>query len=157
MGTATDRLLTGLDKQFHQSQRASSVPRPSNQPTPPKSVAFDLSLDKDKDPGYETDDSDSTIHSAGHRSSHGHRRRRRSSSVPHTPMPHPRSREPRTSSTVSQKPSQGPYKASESESDSTIDLPDRFDAHGRLLTQKSDDPALEKFEDFINKFARVLF
>lgn len=152
----TDQLLIGLDKHSRHPQRAPSVPRSSRQTTPPKSVAFELSPHKDKDPGYETDDSGSTVHSAGrHQPRPRNHRRRRSWSVPHTT-----SRDHRTPSTVPPhhtKHSQPPYKASESESDSTIDLPDRFDAHGRLLPQKSDDPALEKFEDFINKFSRVLF
>lgn len=159
--TRPNLLPLGLDRHSRHHQRSSSVPRPS-QTTPPKSVAFDLSPEKDKDPGYETDDSDSTVHSAGYQSSQSrrHHHRRRSSSAPYSSTPYPRSRDhrPSSSSKHNTKYPQGPKsKPAESESDSTIDLPDRFDAQGRLLPQRSDDPALEKFEDFMNRFARVLF
>jgi hypothetical protein len=43
----------------------------------------------------------------------------------------------------------------EAESDSTIELPNRFDAQGRLLP--APDPAVEKFEDLVNEFTKVLF
>ena len=73
-------------------------------------------------------------------------------------MPHSRSDGHRTSSAAPSrhyhKQTDSQSKASESESDSTIDLPDRFDSRGRLLPEK--DPATEKFEDFMKRFARVL-
>lgn len=50
-----------------------------------------------------------------------------------------------------------PYKAPELDSDSTIDLPERFDRKGRLLKEKEDDPTVAKIEDFINRFTKVLF
>ncbi|OQD70151.1 hypothetical protein PENDEC_c026G04071 [Penicillium decumbens] len=143
----TDQSRDGLG--LSNLQSTPSVPRSGSQPAPSsKSVAFDLTPEPDH--GYETDDSDSTIHSSAHRP---HYSRRRSSSVPHPPMTPPQSREHRHHPS---KHSHGQHEANESESDSTIDLPDRFDSHGRLLTEK-EDPALEKIEDLINKFTRVLF
>jgi hypothetical protein len=50
-----------------------------------------------------------------------------------------------------------PYKTQEQDSDSTIDLPERFDRKGRLLKEKEDDPTVAKIEDFINRFTKVLF
>lgn len=46
-------------------------------------------------------------------------------------------------------------KASGAESDSTIDLPNRFDGQGRLLPER--DPAVDKFEDLVKRFSKVLF
>lgn len=46
-------------------------------------------------------------------------------------------------------------KVSEPESDSTIDLPNRFDGKGHFLPER--DPAVEKIEDLVNKFTKVLF
>lgn len=46
-------------------------------------------------------------------------------------------------------------KASGAESDSTIDLPNRFDEQGRLLLER--DHAVDKFEDLVNRFTKVLF
>ncbi|KAJ5140667.1 hypothetical protein N7448_004075 [Penicillium atrosanguineum] len=129
-----------------------SVPRSGSQPPPPKSVTFNLTpeAEGDEDAGYNSDDSDSTIRSR----SRPHYSRRRSSSVPYPPMAPPQSREYRHHH--SQQKQSGHRQPSESESDSTIDLPDRFDSYGRLLKEK-EDPALEKIEDLINKFTRVLF
>lgn len=95
-----------------------------------KSVAFDLK-------GYESDDSDSTINNDSHSRNSQH----------NDPYSHRKSSHSRTSSY---------NKSSPDESDSTIDLPDRFDSKGRLLKQKIDDPT-EKLEDFLNKVSKVLF
>ena len=95
-----------------------------------KSVAFDLK-------GYESDDSDSTINNESHSRNSQH----------NDPYSHRKSSHSRTSSY---------NKSSPDESDSTIDLPDRFDSKGRLLKQKIDDPT-EKLEDFLNKVSKVLF
>lgn len=46
-------------------------------------------------------------------------------------------------------------KAPEADSDSTIDLPSRFDGQGRPLPER--DPAVDKFEDLVNRFTKVLF
>ncbi|KAJ5218374.1 uncharacterized protein N7498_000473 [Penicillium cinerascens] len=143
--TDQDHTRDGLD--VNNLQPPPSVPRSGSQPAPSsKSVAFDLTPEPDR--GYETDDSDSTIHSSSRRP---HYSRRRSSSVPYSPPAPARSREYRHHS----KHSQGQHHP-ESESDSTIDLPDRFDSHGRLITE-TEDPAVEKIEDLIKKFTRVLF
>ncbi|KAJ5591670.1 uncharacterized protein N7459_002039 [Penicillium hispanicum] len=151
----------GLGIYAQPPQQTTSVPGSGSQPAHSKSVAFDLGSDPSHrmrpDPGYETDDSDSTIDSHGHRS-HRDRHHRRRSSVLYSDKPHSHSDKDRTSSAArpqhSSAQSQDAYKVPESESDSTIDLPDRFDTHGRLLPEK--DPAAEKFEDFMKKFTRVL-
>lgn len=109
------------------------------------------------DRGYETDDSDSTIEDGHH--SHRHRRRR-SSSVPHPPVSQSRSPGHYPSHAPSEHHSSTnltPYKTPELDSDSTIDLPERFDRKGRLLKEKEDDPTVAKIEDFINRFTKVLF
>lgn len=159
---------TGLGIYTQAPPRTMSVPGARSQTTPTKSVAFHLGSDipsrPHADPGYETDDNDSTINSDGH---HPHRGRHHhqcfpsvsSSAMPHSRHSrHSRSDDRRTSSATcpqnSTTQSQGPYKVSESESDSTIDLPDRFDSHGHLLPEP--DPTTEKFEDFMKRFARVL-
>ena len=46
-------------------------------------------------------------------------------------------------------------KVPETDSDSTIDLPSRFDGQGHRLPER--DPAVDKFEDLVNKFTKVLF
>lgn len=81
-------------------------------------------------------------------------------------MPHPRSRDHQHSQsrTSTSHPDHRPrnhhpdssFKPTE-DSDSTIDLPDRFDNRGRLLPQKEQDPAGQKIEDFINQFSKVVF
>ncbi|TQB68555.1 hypothetical protein MPDQ_003227 [Monascus purpureus] len=48
-------------------------------------------------------------------------------------------------------------KGSVSESDSTIDLPDRFDSQGRLLPQREDDPLAGHFKDLLRGISHVLF
>ncbi|CAG8900883.1 unnamed protein product [Penicillium salamii] len=104
----------------------------SNSQPASKSVAFNLN--NTPDDGYESDDSTSTIGPHGQHDRHHHRRR--SSSVPH-----------------SVHASRGDHKGSD-DSDSTIDLPNRFDSQGRLLDR---DPAVEKFDDLVNRFTKVLF
>ncbi|KAK4861370.1 hypothetical protein LT330_004286 [Penicillium expansum] len=157
-----------------------SPPRSTSQPPQvSKSVAFDLT-DSPRDPGYETDDSDSTVetysssHHGGRDQRHDRDRdtyphhRRRSSSVPYPPMPYP---SPASSDhydsyhASSQHRNHSPAprhhegrdhnKVSEPESDSTIDLPNRFDGKGHFLPER--DPAVEKIEDLVNKFTKVLF
>ncbi|KAJ5668905.1 hypothetical protein N7462_009975 [Penicillium macrosclerotiorum] len=167
--TDQDHARDGLNS-FTNSYQPQSVPSPGMQPNPSsKSVAFDLSPDspRHQDPGYETDDSDSTIDSYPARPRHN---RRRSSSVPYPPMPHPRSNHHHhrhagsAASSASRHQhsshlSQG-NRAPEQDSDSTvstIELPDRFDEHGRRLPQRGDDPAADKIEELIEKFARVIF
>jgi hypothetical protein len=77
--------------------------------------------------GYESDDSDSTINNDSYHDSHQRH-----------------------------KSSQSRSRSSTDESDSTIDLPDRFDSKGRLIKEKSDS-STEKLEDFLNKVSKVLF
>ncbi|KAJ5770710.1 uncharacterized protein N7511_002761 [Penicillium nucicola] len=120
-----------------------------------KSVAFDLTPDK----GYETDDSDDTIgpdsHSGGR--SHRHHRRRRSSSVPHSPVSRHDSASHSSRRHDHRYSSNGKHRSSgaDLDSDSTEDLPDRFDSHGRLIQER--DPTLEKIEDLVTRFSKVLF
>ncbi|KAJ5805994.1 uncharacterized protein N7503_003596 [Penicillium pulvis] len=144
-----------------QLAEADSSPRSSSQSEPPasKSVSFNLNSDNEQltDRGYETDDSDSTIEDGHH--SH-HHRRRRSSSVPYPPTSHHRSAGHYPSHAHPQHHSStdlSKHKAPELDSDSTIDLPERFDRKGRLLKEEEDDPTVAKIEDFINRFTKVLF
>ncbi|KAJ5348441.1 uncharacterized protein MYU51_016945 [Penicillium brevicompactum] len=116
----------GLNNKFTPSRSR------SNSQPPSKSVAFDLS---NPDDGYESDKSTSTIEPK-RRDRHRHHSRSRSSSAPHYVHS-----------------SRGDGKNSD-DSDSTIDLPNRFDSQGRLLDQ---DPAVQKFEDLVNRFTKVLF
>lgn len=43
----------------------------------------------------------------------------------------------------------------ESDSDATIDLPDRFDRQGRLLPQPDDDPLADRVENLLKRFNRT--
>ncbi|KAL4889764.1 hypothetical protein BDV59DRAFT_185813 [Aspergillus ambiguus] len=159
--TAQSRMYDGVN--LSRKHTRSRKRRPQSQPPQPKSVAFDLR--RPMDPGYETDDSDSTIQSLGaHSRRHSHGRRRRNSSA----EPYYRSsrgrygREHETHdnyypSFSRQKHENKPKQRNEPESDSdaTIELPDRFDSQGRLLPQRGDDLLADRFEDWlkgINKF-----
>jgi hypothetical protein len=149
-----------------------SRPRSASQPTsaPPKTVAFDLgsrcssptSLTDNETPsrpaadrGYETDDSDSTLDDSNR---HHHRRRRNSyrrhpddrhrpSSSTYPPTPDPRSSKSKHDRYQSVKDSARDNHDSDSES--TIDLPARFDSHGR---RKGEDQLVERFEDLLGRF-----
>lgn len=135
-----------------------SRPRSSSQPVPPqsKSVAFDLgSRDStsgslgDPEPsspyhaadhGYETDDSDSTLDDSYRRQDRRHRSSgRHRSTYPPTPAASS-SRHHRSTKSSNRDRRQ-------SDSDSTVDLPARFDSEGG---RKYDDPA-DKIEGFLNR------
>ncbi|KAF7172477.1 hypothetical protein CNMCM5623_004644 [Aspergillus felis] len=144
--------------------------RAASQPPQPKSVAFDLNAEErpiDPDPGYETDDSDSTIdsstahhHRDRHRSSNtssAHRRRHSSSD----PYFSPRKSQSQPSSTQAKGNHPRPFKDNgtsnpqEPDSDSTIDLPDRFDSQGRLLPERDDHPLVDGLEQLLRGINRV--
>ncbi|KAJ5788164.1 hypothetical protein N7457_003154 [Penicillium paradoxum] len=157
----------------------SSLPRSTSQPPQAsKSVAFDLT-DSPQDPGYETDDSDSTVepYSSSYRDDrehhhdrdrdshhhHHHHRRRRSSPVPHPPVPYPSSSFSNHHSSSHHHPSSHKSherderernRPSETDSDSTIDLPSRFDRQGRLLLEQ--EPVVKTIEDIVNKVSKIL-
>ncbi|KAJ5151063.1 uncharacterized protein N7482_010315 [Penicillium canariense] len=154
--------FTGLND-IPPSPPISPILRSGSQPNLSKSVAFDLSPESSHrwDPGYDSDDSDSTINS--HPSRHRPQPRRRPSSVPSSSSrdhrsgssaasrhQHPSYRHPHDSSRAS--PPHSPL-----DSDSTIDLPERFDSNGRLLTHRGENPPVEKIEELIKKFTQVLF
>lgn len=111
-----------------------------------KSVAFDLTQksasddrdgDHNADTGYETDDSDSTIDGTDEsRRRHDHHRR---SSVLHAPTP-----EPPSTSSHRKAPAGDP-----SDSESTIELPDRFDAEGHRLPDGDEDGIVEQVEQLL--------
>ncbi|KAF3392666.1 hypothetical protein F1880_008574 [Penicillium rolfsii] len=164
----------GLNNNSH-PQFPSSIPREDNSSgSPSKSVAFDLTPDsaRSADPGYETDDSDSTVdgNTPRHRSKSQSRTHRRSSSVPTAHSHHHRNSDgtgsgPNSSSSPSRhhhsshrhshhSQRSSPREDSPLDSDSTVDLPDRFDSKGRLLPQK--DSSVEQLEDYLRKIARVL-
>lgn len=164
--------LSGVDKPPSPLRtprpQAENRARAASQPPQPKSVAFDLNAEERPiDPGYETDDSDTTIdsltphhHRERHRSSDtsSSHRRRHSSSHPHyTPRkPH---LQPSASQAKGNRPSHpkdhGPSDLQEPDSDSTIDLPDRFDSHGRLLPERDDDPLVDGLEKLLRGINRV--
>lgn len=134
--------------------------RSMSQPPPPsqsKSVAFNLHEQppsasnvhdrpgRNADQDYETDDSDSTIDGTEQRR-HRHRHRHRRSSVPDSR----RSANPPPSASHTRAPKPGPRDAaSDSDSESTVDLPDRFDADGHRLPEKGDDPIADTLEGLL--------
>lgn len=131
---------------------ATALKNPEKQPSGPspdgnssKSVAFDV--EKPQDRGYETDDSDSSVNNSRKRSHRTSGRHHSSVSQSHRPSQstsnlHARYPHLRHGSTVSD------------DSESTIDLPDRFDGHGRRLPQ-NDDMSGRTMEDLLQKFTRV--
>lgn len=147
----------------HTSHRA----RAASQPPQPKSVAFDLNAEERPiDTGYETDDSDSTIDSLSalhHRnrrrfSNTSSHRRRHSSSDPYTSARKSQS-QPSSSTAKGDRPTaskgNGASNPQESDSDATIDLPDRFDSRGRLLPERNDDPLVDGLEQLLRGINRV--
>lgn len=147
----------------HRSRRRRSA---SERPPLIKSVAFDLDGESPSDlrnlpngdGGYETDDSDSTLDERGARRSRRHRRRHRRSSS----FSAPRSTAPAGRPTPSQphvRTHRNPQpnlddSAKEDDSESTIELPDRFDAQGRPLPDRYDEPVPGTIEDL---FQNVFF
>ncbi|KAH2208494.1 hypothetical protein KXW59_008505 [Aspergillus fumigatus] len=142
--------------------------RAASQPPQPKSVAFDLNAEERPiDPGYETDDSDTTIdsltphhHRDRHRSSDtsfAHRRRHSSSDpyfTPSKPQFQPSSSQAKIDRPGHSK-DKGTTDLQEPDSDSTIDLPDRFDSHGRLLPERDNDPLVDGLEKLLRGINRV--
>ncbi|KAL5336174.1 hypothetical protein BJX70DRAFT_400828 [Aspergillus crustosus] len=124
--------------------------RAGSEPPQSKSVAFNVDPaqhDKKLD-GYETDDSDSTVEAmdSGRRRKHRRHsdRRRHASSDPYlSKRGSARDDNPLRSNML------------ESDSDATVDLPDRFDHDGRLLPQAGDDPLADRFENMLKRFNRV--
>lgn len=146
---------------------------PDHDPAQSKSVTFDLVPEYSPgDPGYETDDSESTI-SEGENSRHRHEHHYDRVYSSYTPRP--------STSRHSAAADSGGYghgtssrshhsqdhhnhrdhhdrdQEPVSDSDSTIDLPDRFDSKGRLLPQHEEDPLGDHFEDLIRGISHVLF
>lgn len=149
-------------------------PEPNGQSLQSKSVSFDLTPEYSPgDPGYETDDSESTISTDSHHSHndddhhhHTHHHGQHHSSS----LPRPPSTSKHGTTTGGGSSSHGYSnnqhsenhhfygdKGSVSESDSTIDLPDRFDSQGRLLPQREDDPLAGHFKDLLRGISHVLF
>ncbi|KAJ5888748.1 hypothetical protein N7495_008789 [Penicillium taxi] len=126
-------------------------------------VKFDFSRNSSaslQDPGYETDDSDTTIHPHEHRTRphppRHQRRHHRSSSVPYSATPnHPSTH--RSSSSHSQHQHRSKITENEPESDSTVEiLPDRFDKNGHLIEEREHSTP-GKIEDFVNSLSSALF
>lgn len=135
-------------------------PRSSSQPVPvpiqSKTVAFDLGSrtsspeplsNHPADHGYESDDSDSTLEHSDRDRSHYRRHRSNgrhhpsSSTYPPNPVP---------STSKHHRSSKGSARDRyQSDSESTVDLPDRFDSADRH--KRDDDPA-EKIESLLNRF-----
>jgi len=158
--------------------------RSASQPPPPQSrtVVFNLSDDslpkrggrgnsRNVDPGYESDDSDSTIDGSGmsrarHRPYRRHDQHRRSSSHPSTPAPTAATRHssppmPHPSSSLATaarnpRPSSHGVAARDSDSESTIDLPPRFDRQGRPLPDSDEGDHANPLERLLNGFGFTL-
>ncbi|CEL01479.1 hypothetical protein ASPCAL01061 [Aspergillus calidoustus] len=126
--------------------------RAGSEPPQSKSVAFDVdpAVDREKN-GYETDDSDTTIDAMDSGRRRRRRRRRRSD------RRHRSSSDPyRSKRSIAKKEgSTGRENGLESDSDATIDLPDRFDREGRLLPQPGDDPLADRFEHLMKRVNRI--
>ncbi|KAE8145472.1 hypothetical protein BDV25DRAFT_164594 [Aspergillus avenaceus] len=129
------------------------MPRGSSEPPQLKSVAFDLNSEdhhRPTDPGYETDDSDSTIGSLN-------RSRRRSHHSRHLPADSSSQSTPDIKQRFSERTGSPLSKTeTESDSDATIDLPDRFDSQGRLLPQPEDDSDAGGLKTLLREINRVL-
>lgn len=152
------------------NSRRRSVSQPES-PSHSKSVAFDLDgnakADKDKPrthdttygEGYETDDSDSTIdgNDRSHHRHHHHRHPpppfREHSSNLYEPIPNTDSRHHHHHHHQTPKPTPAPTTRSatrdSSDSEATIDLPDRFDSQGRKLPEEGDDPLADSVEHLL--------
>ncbi|KAL4751655.1 hypothetical protein BDW72DRAFT_173087 [Aspergillus terricola var. indicus] len=146
-GLDSARLATPRPRSRRRRTRAGSEPPQS------KSVAFDDDPQtNEKTMGYETDDSDSTIDgmSSGRRRRRRHHRRHRSDRRRYSSSDPYASAKNRSAAQLQKQTS-----APESDSDATIDLPDRFDRDGRLLPQPGDDPLAEKVESLLRRFNRV--
>lgn len=96
------------------------------------------------DTGYEPDDSDSTIDSMDRRYRTGGSHRRRRSSVPD------RSKTPKHFES-SNNEKQKEREPAASDSDSTVDLPDRFDSQGRLLPEPGSEPRGTRLEELMKE------
>ncbi|KAE8163114.1 hypothetical protein BDV40DRAFT_147877 [Aspergillus tamarii] len=127
--------------------------RAASQSPQSKSVAFDLNSEdgQQMDVGYETDDSDSTIGSSSGVRRHRHRQLHSSSE----------SYSSRTKSETQHIASENKPRSNtsgkeiESDSDSTIDLPDRFDSQGRLLPQRDDSMFVGGLDSLLKGINRV--
>lgn len=156
-----DRASRATNSSFDRRKRSMSQPPIAQY----KSVSFDLnrddhhrnSGDSNPDRGYETDDSDSTIdgHDAGcSRKHHRSHRRRSSYSAPFPSFAAPHRRDSRSSHIY--QPKTPIDTAKDSDSESTIELPDRFDAQGRPLPDKEDEHVARHFERLLHGFGDVL-
>ncbi|EPS29175.1 hypothetical protein PDE_04124 [Penicillium oxalicum 114-2] len=160
--------LNGSPTAFRRSSMSRSDPSSTNAS---KSVAFDLSTDfkRGRDSEYETDDSESTIEGnnlhldSRHHHHHQHRSPQRSVSLPSISDHgyNPESKTYASSSSSSHPPSFHSQRSSlqkpQDDSDSTVDLPARFDSKGRLLSHKSASSSVEKLEDLLEQISKVLF
>ncbi|KAK2750729.1 hypothetical protein FQN57_002802 [Myotisia sp. PD_48] len=114
---------------------APAVKSPAPSPTKTKIVQFDLPTPSEE--GYETDDSNYVTDSDGEDGAH-YDYASRNTFVPEHPTPHPSDQpsswnKPRYGQFLNI-PKQSDYA---SDSDTTIELPPRFDSHGRLLAEQS--------------------
>ncbi|KAJ9192818.1 hypothetical protein DTO164E3_8169 [Paecilomyces variotii] len=125
----------------------------------PKTVAFDLPSDSSQesdrssepDTGYETDDSEATIDGSVPSHRRGTAGQHHRGPVSHSPTPHPEAHSPSRSHKH-----RASDKTAESDSDSTIDLPPRFDSQGRPIPQPDDDPLADHIEKLLNGIGSVL-
>lgn len=136
-------------------------PGQSEHSAQPKTVAFDLPSEssndengrlREADIGHETDDSELTIDGTvpSHRQSSSSHHHHHTASTSHQP------RHPEGGSSSHSHKDRVSNKATESDSDSTIDLPDRFDSEGRPIPQRGDDPLADRIGDLIHGISNVL-
>lgn len=127
-------------------------PRASSQPPPAtKSVQFDLGSDSSSVSSF-TSPSSEKIRKGHHQSGGGehHQRSTKDSEIsPSAANYSPRSRRRRhdrrraSQTDISRSPSPAP-------SDTTIDLPERFDRYGRRIPERGEDPLADKIEDLLS-------
>ncbi|KAJ5232709.1 hypothetical protein N7468_005665 [Penicillium chermesinum] len=139
-----------------QAQGRATLGIPNEEPSTPdskaklsKSVAF--ALEPPQDSGYETDDSDSSLDSQRKPSdrSSGHRGPLSSS--------HPHQSSQFASNSHPHDPNRRPQSPGSSDSESTIDLPDRFDKNGRPLSRNPDLSEILNEDPLLRKLTRLLF
>ena len=141
-------LLSGLKKPPG-SRLPVTQPRATSQPPPvTKSVQFDLDSPSTSSSSISSSglDSPDQIRQRRHRSSGGTNSLNQNSSFTTNESPNSRRQRHRRHAShtdLARAPSPTP-------SDMTVDLPERFDQHGRRKPERGEDPWADKFEDFLN-------
>ncbi|KAF7719479.1 Uncharacterized protein PECH_005235 [Penicillium ucsense] len=164
----------GLTERGATPEQSPVSPMDQQPTTASKSVSFDLDAKSKRaqSSGYQTENSKSTIdgHSSHRHSHHQHRTQQRSSTSPlEHDGNHRLSGRTHASSSSSAFPDEALSSKSQSrrsrrslvqeshdDSDSTIDLPARFDSEGQPLPERSAN-SVERLEDLLEQITKVLF